>query len=191
MKEIISNYIKESIETKEELIQNQIEEIKKSCEEIINCYKNKNKILVCGNGGSAADSQHFVAELVGRYKLERRALPAIALTTDTSILTAIGNDYGYDQVFRRQVEALGTEGDIFFTISTSGNSSNCILAIDEARKKGMKVIGLLGKYGGKMKELCDISIIVPSNNTPRIQESHIMIIHIICEIMENKLFKNE
>jgi len=187
---LINSYINESVEIKKLFLNNNSEELKLIINLIIKCFKNKNKILVCGNGGSAADSQHFVAELVGRYKKEREALPAIALSTDTSNLTAIGNDYGFKNIFRRQVEALGNEDDILIGISTSGNSENIILAIEEARKKGMKTICLLGKFGGKIKDLCDLSIIVPSNNTPRIQEVHIMIIHIICEILENTLFDN-
>jgi len=189
MNNIISNFISESIETKKQILENNIEQISLICKEIIKTYNSNGKILICGNGGSAADSQHFAAELVGRYKLERKALPAIALTTDTSILTAIGNDYGYNDVFKRQVEALANENDILFTISTSGNSENIIEAINLAKTKNIKVISLLGKGGGKIKEMSDLSLIVPSNNTPRIQESHIMIIHIICEILENTLFK--
>lgn len=146
-----------------------------------------NKILLCGNGGSAADAQHFAAELTGRYKTERRGLPGIALTTDTSALTAIGNDYGYDRVFDRQVEALANKGDLVIGISTSGNSANVINALKVAREMGCKTIGLTGRDGGKMNELCDINLVVPSNDTPRIQEMHILFEHTICQIIDNEL----
>ncbi len=143
-----------------------------------------NKVLICGNGGSAADSQHIAAEIVGRFKKERKGLPAIALTTDTSIITAIGNDYGFERIFERQVEALGKEGDVLIAISTSGNSENVILAIKKAKELGVKVIALLGKDGGKIKEMADIVLIVPSYDTARIQECHQTIYHTICEKIE-------
>lgn len=153
-------------------------------------YKCKNAIelgftiFFMGNGGSAADSQHLAAELVGRFYKERKGLPAIALTTDTSILTAVGNDYGYEEVFSRQIEALIKPNDIVFGLSTSGNSSNIIKAIDKAKKSGAITIGLTGNDGGQLKEICDHCLIIPSNNTARIQEAHILIGHIICEIIE-------
>lgn len=146
-----------------------------------------NKILIFGNGGSAADAQHIAAELVGRYKLERRGLPAIALTTDTSALTAIANDYGYDMVFSRQIEALARPGDVVIGISTSGNSKNVINAFKSAKELGCKCIGLSGKDGGVMSKVCDVNIVVPSNNTPRIQEMHILIGHIMCQAIEDSL----
>jgi D-sedoheptulose 7-phosphate isomerase len=146
-----------------------------------------NKILLCGNGGSAADAQHIAAELTGRYKTERRGLPGIALTTDTSALTAIGNDYGYDRVFDRQVEALAQKGDLLIGISTSGNSTNVINALKVAREMGCKTLGLTGRDGGAMNELCDINLVVPSNDTPRIQEMHILFAHTICQIIDNEL----
>ena len=151
---------------------------------ITTTLKNKKKILICGNGGSAADSQHFAAELTGRYKLERKGLKAIALHTDTSALTAIANDYGYEYVFSRQIEALADEGDIVFGISTSGNSKNVINALEMANKMSCITICLTGKDGGQMKSLCDYSIIAPSNDTPRIQEIHILCIHILCELID-------
>lgn len=163
------------------------EAIAKVAEELGETLSSGRKILICGNGGSAADAQHFAAELVGRYKKERKGMAAIALTTDTSILTAVGNDYGYDEVFARQVEALGEKGDALFIISTSGNSKNLVKAAEKAKAGGMKVVGLLGKGGGAVKGMCDLEITVPSENTPRIQEMHGMIIHIICEIVENKI----
>lgn len=149
------------------------------------------KILIAGNGGSAADSQHFAAELVGRFMKERRAMPAIALTTDTSVLTCMGNDYGFDDIFQRQVEALGNKNDIFFGISTSGNSKNIIKAVAEAKKKGLTTVGLLGKDGGKLKELCDYNITLPYKETARVQEHHIMTIHLICEFVENSIYEEK
>lgn len=146
-----------------------------------------NKVLICGNGGSAADAQHFAAELTGRFEKERRGLPGIALTTDTSALTAIGNDYGFDRVFARQVEALGREGDLLIAISTSGNSPNVLAAIESARAAGMGVIGLTGGDGGKMKDGCDHLVAIPSRRTARIQEMHITIIHIWCELLDKEL----
>lgn len=159
--------------------------IEKSANIIVESFKKGGKLLIAGNGGSAADSQHFATELVGRFKKERRALPAIALTANTSILTAIANDYSFDKVFSRQIEALAKNGDVFFAISTSGNSANIVEGIRAAKKIGCLVIGLTGKAGGKMKDICDILINVDFDDTPRIQENHILIIHSICEIIEN------
>lgn len=159
--------------------------IKKACETAVATLKAGGKILLCGNGGSAADAQHIAAELTGRYKTERGALAGIALTTDTSALTAIGNDYGYEFVFSRQLEALGREGDLLIAISTSGNSDNVVKALELARKIGIKTIGLSGRTGGAMNELCELNLVVPSNDTPRIQEMHIMIGHIICQAIDD------
>ena len=145
------------------------------------------KLLVCGNGGSAADSQHIAAELVGRFLLDRPGYPAEALTTNTSILTAVGNDYGFDHVFARQVQAQGTADDVLLVISTSGNSPNCIEAVAAARKVGMKVHGFLGKDGGRLRELVDSALIAPSDHTPRIQEIHITMGHLLCRILEDRL----
>jgi len=155
---------------------------------MVETFKRGGKLLVMGNGGSAADAQHFVAEIVGRFKMERRGLPAIALSTDTSILTAIGNDYGFDRVFHRQVEALALPGDLVVGISTSGNSPNVLQALKLAREKGCRTVGLLGKDGGSIKELCDLALIVPTDDTPRVQEGHITIIHIVCDLLEKSLF---
>ncbi|WP_039888510.1 D-sedoheptulose 7-phosphate isomerase [Campylobacter rectus] len=160
-------------------------DIKKACETAVATLKAGGKILLCGNGGSAADAQHIAAELTGRYKTERGALAGIALTTDTSALTAIGNDYGYEFVFSRQLEALGREGDLLIAISTSGNSGNVVKALELARKIGIKTIGLSGRTGGSMNELCELNLVVPSNDTPRIQEMHIMIGHIICQAIDD------
>ena len=142
------------------------------------------KILFCGNGGSAADAQHLAAELIGRFQKERPSMAGIALTTDTSILTAIGNDYGYERVFSRQVEGLGQAGDVLVGISTSGNSKNVVLAVHEAKKRGLKTIGMTGEGGGILAEECDLCFCVPSTITARIQEMHILAGHIICEMAE-------
>jgi D-sedoheptulose 7-phosphate isomerase len=170
-----------------ELFQN---EIKQAASLLADTLQNGGKILLCGNGGSAADSQHIAAELVVRLRshINRVALPAIALTVDTSILTAGGNDIGFDNVFSRQVEAYGNSNDTLVAISTSGNSENVLRAVYSAKKKGMRIIGLLGKDGGKIKDLCDISVVVPSSETARIQETHIFIAHLWCEAIEEILF---
>ena len=154
----------------------------------IETLKRGNKILFAGNGGSAADAQHLAGELVSRFKFDRPGLPGIALTTDTSILTAIGNDYGYDQVFARQVQALGVSGDLFVGISTSGRSRNVIAALEQCRDKGITAIGFTGASGGEMADLCDCCLRMPSNETPKIQEGHIVVGHILCQIIEASLF---
>ncbi|NOQ30365.1 MAG: D-sedoheptulose 7-phosphate isomerase [Helicobacteraceae bacterium] len=190
----MNNYIKKEIEnsakTKMSILEDEkllasIEEAAKKCVAI---YKSGKKTLIAGNGGSAADAQHFAAELVGRYGFDRPSLPSLALTTDTSNLTAIGNDYGYDQVFSRQLEGMGAEGDLFIGISTSGNSQNILNAFSSAKKKGITTVALTGRDGGKMANVADITLIVPSNDTPRIQESHLLIEHIICDIIEKEIF---
>jgi D-sedoheptulose 7-phosphate isomerase len=155
------------------------------------CLRAGGKLLFFGNGGSAADAQHLAAEFVGRFVLERRGLPAVALTTDSSILTAIGNDYGFDRVFSRQIEALGQAGDVAFGISTSGNSPNVIAAFKQARSQQLKTIGLAGKDGGQMRRCCDIPLIVTSTNTARVQECHITIGHLLCELAENDLLEGK
>jgi D-sedoheptulose 7-phosphate isomerase len=162
--------------------------VQKSVELLVEALQGGHKVLVMGNGGSAADAQHLAAEIVGRFKLERRGLPAIALTTDSSILTAIGNDYGFEQVFRRQVEALAEAGDVVIGISTSGNSPNVQKAMEFALERGCHTIGLLGKDGGSIKSLCTVPLVVSVNNTPRVQEGHITIIHILCDLVERRLF---
>ena len=156
--------------------------------QLVETFNTGKKLLVMGNGGSAADAQHFAAEIVGRFKMERRGLPAIALSTDTSILTAIGNDYGFDRVFSRQVEALAVSGDLVVGISTSGNSPNVLQALKLARENGCRTVGLLGKDGGTIKDVCDLALIVPATDTPRVQEAHITIIHIVCDLLEKALF---
>jgi len=162
-----------------------IEEIS---QRLIDALNDKGKILIIGNGGSAADSQHMAAELVGRFKKNRPPIPAIALTTDTSILTAVGNDFGFEEVFCRQVEALGQKNDILLIFSTSGNSKNLIKAANVAKNKHITTIALLGKGGGKLKNIVDLPLVVQADDTPRIQEMHILIIHIISEIIEQILF---
>lgn len=164
-------------------------QISKIIEIIIDSYKNGNKVIIFGNGGSAADSQHFAAELVGRYKVERKSLSAIALTTDSSIITALGNDYGFEHVFSRQCESMVRKNDVVFAISTSGNSSNVINGIITSKKAGATTIGLTGGDGGRLHQLVDYSLIVSSTSTPRIQEVHRVIIHIICELVEQS-FQN-
>jgi len=144
-------------------------------------------LLIAGNGGSAAEAQHFSAEIVGRYMRERRGYPAIALTTDTSILTAVGNDYDFDSIFARQIEALGRAGDVFIGLSTSGNSGNIISALNKAHAQGLATISLIGKDGGKMQGMADVDLIVPSDETPRIQEAHLLVIHVICEALDARL----
>ncbi len=170
-----------------ELLAN-VERVADICERAL---KNGNKILFCGNGGSAADSQHLAAELVSRLNFNRPGLAAIALTVDTSALTAIGNDYGFETVFSRQIEAVGQKGDVLIAISTSGNSPNVLKAIEAARAKGIAIIGKTGKTGGKMASLCDIILKMPSTETPKVQECHIMLGHIYCALIEQSLFGAE
>ncbi len=181
MKNLIAKDIQDSIQVKQALLKTHLELIEKAARLTHDCLKTGHKVLFFGNGGSASDSQHLAAELVGRYEKERRGLPSIALSTDTSILTAVGNDYGFERIFERQIEALGNRGDVAFGISTSGNSKNVLLGIIKAKAQGLVTIGLSGRNGGELKSLADLSIVVPSDKTARIQESHIMIGHIICE----------
>nr|WP_122894008.1 D-sedoheptulose 7-phosphate isomerase [Arcobacter peruensis] len=190
MQEYITNQIKKSIEVKQDFLKSTklIDLIKVVSLKTIDAYKNGNKTLIAGNGGSAADAQHIAGEFVSKFYFDRPGLASLALTTDTSILTAIGNDYGYEKLFSRQVQANGIEGDIFIGISTSGNSKNIVEALKECKKKGIITIGLTGITGGEMDELCDYCIKVPSNETPRVQEVHILIGHMICAIVEEEIF---
>lgn len=185
---MISSYFYESIEVKKMFIEKYEEELDRVIQLIISTYKSWGKVLIAWNGGSAADSQHFAAELIGRYKLERKSLAAIALTTDTSILTSIGNDYSFDEIFSRQIEWLGNKGDIFIWLSTSGNSKNIVKAMERAKSLGLVCIGLLWRDGWIIKNFSDYNLIVESKNTPRIQETHLTIYHTICEEVENRLF---
>jgi D-sedoheptulose 7-phosphate isomerase len=183
MKSLIENEFSEHLKVAQNMstLTNQVEVAAQLCIDNLN---NGGKILIFGNGGSAADAQHIAAELVGRYKVERRGLPAIALTTDTSALTSIGNDYGYDRVFDRQVEALVNKGDVVIGISTGGSSSNVISGLKTAQELGCKLIGFSGRDGGEMNTLCDVNLVVPADDTPRIQEMHIVIGHTICHLIE-------
>ncbi len=169
-----------------EVISSMQTEINAACELVVNTIKSGKRVYLFGNGGSAADAQHIAAEFTGRFVKERRGLPAMALTTDTSALTAIGNDYGYERVFSRQVEALANEGDLLIGISTSGNSPNVLLAFAEGKKIGCNIIALSGRDGGKMKSEADINLVVPSQTTARIQEMHILIGHILCTALDTQ-----
>ena len=190
MKNFIKKQIEDSYKTKKMILENEeiIELIKEVGEKTIEVYKNGKKTIIAGNGGSAADAQHMAGEFVSKFYFDRPGLKSFAITTDTSILTAIGNDYGYDRVFARQLEANGDEGDIFFAISTSGNSKNIVEALKVCKEKGILTVGLTGGKIGKMDELCDYVIKVPSTETPRIQESHLLIEHMICAIVEEAIF---
>lgn len=190
--QFITNSLNESSETKLKIKELCFDDIIKAIDLLVNCYKNGNKLLLCGNGGSAADCQHIATELMIRlsHHIQRPALPAIALTTDTSNLTAGGNDIGFENVFARSVEGLGNKGDVLLAISTSGNSPNVIKAVEMAHQKELKVIGFLGGSGGKLKQLVDLPIVIPSSNTQRIQEGHITVAHIICELVEDELYGN-
>jgi D-sedoheptulose 7-phosphate isomerase len=186
----IKDLIADSIKVKSDLLASQgiISDTEKSADHWVECLKNDGKILFCGNGGSAADAQHLAAELSGRFYHDRTPLFAEALHVNTSYLTAVANDYSYDEIYSRMIIAKGRKGDVLVGISTSGNSKNVVLALEEAKKRGMITIGMTGEGGGKMKEVCDILLNVPSNDTPRIQECHILLGHIICQLTEERLF---
>ena len=183
----VAGHIKESIAVKQQILAGLVPQIEKMAAVAAERLKQGHKLLFCGNGGSASDSQHLAAEFVGRYEKERRALPAIAFTTDTSILTAVGNDYGFERIFERQVEALGKKGDVLFAISTSGNSKNVLKAVQKAKEMGIYTIGFTGGEGGELKKQADLPVVIPSKKTSRIQESHIMIGHILCECVDELL----
>ena len=187
--ERIAAQFAESIEVKQRVLETEIGTLTQIAEILVAALRRGNRVLLCGNGGSAADSQHIAAELVGRFGRERAALPAIALTTDTSILTALANDYSYADVFARQVEAWGSPGDVLVGISTSGNSPNVLKAMRTARERGMHTIGLTGESGGQLPEVADACFRVPSRSTSRIQESHITAGHALCEMIERELFE--
>lgn len=190
MKQYIKNQIKSSYKTKQKIYENELllDILVDVATQCVDVYKKGKKTMLAGNGGSAADAQHIAAELVGRYGFNRPSLPSLALTTDTSCLTAIGNDYGYDQVFSRQLEGMGQEGDLFIGISTSGNSLNIINAFKSAKEKNITTVALTGRDGGEMAKMADVAIVIPSNDTPRIQESHILVGHILCDIIEKEMF---
>lgn len=186
----IKTILKQSIEVKELILKDPLLllSIELALQKIIDCFKNDGKLLLCGNGGSAADAQHLAAEFTGRFYIDRPPLFAEALHVNTSYLTAVANDYSYDEVYARMVQAKGKKGDVLLGFSTSGNSKNVIKSIEKAKKIGLITIGFTGSTGGKMKDLCDILINVPSIDTPRIQECHITIGHILCELVEHALF---
>ena len=184
MRDRIKDILLESIQVKEELLRTSIGKIIEITDLITDCLKKNGKVILFGNGGSASDSQHIAAEFVGRFKKDRNALSAIALTTNTSILTSLANDYGYEVVFAKQIEALGRKNDVVIGISTSGKAKNVVLGIKQAKKMGLKAIALTGADGGELAKLTDISLLVPSSVTARIQEAHITIGHIVCELVE-------
>ena len=189
MSKLIKERIQDSINVKARLLQNDeiISTVEGAADEIVEAIKSGHKIVLCGNGGSASDALHFAGEIVGRFQKERNAWPAVVLNADVATMTAIANDYGYDDVFSRQAQGHCNPGDVFVGISTSGNSENVLRAIIVAKEKGCKTVALLGKDGGKIKGIVDYPIVIPCNVTARVQESHIMLIHIMCEIAEEKL----
>ncbi len=184
----ITRQLQESIDTKKAVLATNLAVIRKIADVIVTAFKNQHYLYLIGNGGSAADAQHIAGELVGRFKMNRPPLPATALTTDTSIITALANDFGYDTCFARQVEAMAAPGDVLVALSTSGNSQGILNAITTAKKIGVTTIGFTGKDGGFLKDAVDFCLRIPSNNTPRIQECHITVGHIVCAIVEKELF---
>lgn len=189
MKDRIRCVVLESIEVKQAALAANIEQVERTAQVLIEAFKSGHRVFFCGNGGSAADSQHIAAEFIGRFQKERKALPAIALTTDSSILTCLANDYSYDIIFSRQIEALGCQGDVLVGISTSGKSPNVIKAFEKAKEMGITTVALTGNDGGTMAAAADIAIIIPSKVTARIQETHITFFHAICEVVENEFVK--
>jgi D-sedoheptulose 7-phosphate isomerase len=188
MQELASATLKRSIATLEAFAKDGLEPVVQAAESMAQALTSGRKVLAFGNGGSAADAQHLVAELVNRYQMERPPLPAVSLTTDTSTLTSIANDYHFDEVFVRQIKALGVEGDVALAISTSGRSPNVLQGLVAAKARGLVTIGLTGAGAGEMAPLCDILITVPSDETPRIQETHAVVVHLLCEMVDVKLF---
>ncbi|MBW1741135.1 MAG: D-sedoheptulose 7-phosphate isomerase [Deltaproteobacteria bacterium] len=188
MKDIVLRALEESIRVKERFIKENMEGLLTVAQRLATCFAAGYKLLIFGNGGSAADAQHIAAEFVNRFTVERKPLPALALTTDTSILTSIANDYSFDEVFSKQIKALGRKDDIAWGISTSGNSKNVLLAVETARKMGLYTLGLTGCNGGKLSHCCDLALIVDSQATPRIQETHIIVGHILCDLVDRILF---
>lgn len=191
MRDRIKDILLESIQVKEELLRLSVSSIKKIADLMISCLKKGGKVILFGNGGSASDAQHIAAELMGKFKKNRNALAAIALTTNTSVLTALANDYGYEVIFAKQIEALGQKNDLVIGISTSGRAKNVILGLRQAKKMGLKTIALSGGDGGEIVKLADLAIIVPSSITARIQEAHITIGHIFSELVEEELCPEE
>ena len=192
MIERISAIVADSLEVKRRFFAAHAAEVERAARIIANCFNAGGKLLLCGNGGSAADAQHIAGEFVNQFvRQQRRALPALALSTDGGVLTCVANDTGFERVFARQVEAFGVSDDALLAITTSGNSPNIVAAAEEARRKGMQVIGMLGRDGGRMRALCDVALVVPSNDTQRIQETHNLLGHILCDLVERMLFKEE
>ena len=189
MEEIIEEILKDSLKVKQAFVRENVAKLILLSERIATAFTNDNKLILCGNGGSAADAQHIAAEFVNRYIIERRPLPAIALTTDTSVMTSIGNDYSFEKIFSKQVQALGMEGDVLLAISTSGNSENVLWAVREARSKDIYTAALLGKDGGKIAEMVDLALTVKSDQTPRIQEAQILAGHIVCHLVDHLIFQ--
>lgn len=186
----IKEVVAESIATKEALLEDEqiLQEVEKIVQACVDAFRSGKKVLFCGNGGSAADAQHLAGELSGRFYLDREPLFAEAMHVNTSFLTAVANDYSFEEAYARMVRAAGREGDVLFALSTSGNSPNILAAIHSARRMGMKVVGMTGRKGGRFPEICDFILKVPSDNTPRIQECHILLGHIICELVEAAIF---
>lgn len=180
--------LQDSIDTKKALLTTNLDIIRNIADVLVRAFKNNHRLYLIGNGGSAADAQHIAGELIGRFKTDRRPLPAVALTTDTSVITALANDFGYDTCFARQVEALANPGDVILAFSTSGNSKGILNAVQIAKNRGVIAIGFTGKDGGLLKDAVDICLKIPSDNTPRIQECHITVGHILCSIVEKEIF---
>jgi len=191
MKDIVLQAVEESIRVKERFVQHYIDDLLTAAQRLATCFAADHKLFIFGNGGSAADAQHIAAEFVNRFTVERKPLPALALTTDTSILTSISNDYSFDKVFSKQIQALGKRDDVALGISTSGNSRNVIMAIEIARDMGLYTIGLTGCDGGELGQCCDLALIVDSEATPRIQETHIIAGHILCDLVDRILFPDK
>jgi len=189
LRAIVDKILAESLSIKERFIRRNADRLIRASEKIATAMAGDRKLLLCGNGGSAADAQHIAAEFINRYELERPPLPAIALTTDTSVLTSIGNDYSFEEVFSKQVKALGVEGDVLLAISTSGNSKNVLAAVQEARSEGIYTVGLCGNDGGKLATIVDTAMVVKSNITGRIQEAHILAGHILCHLVDYIVFQ--
>ena len=191
MDDLIAKALEESLRVKEDFIKKNVSTLIQLAENISKAFENGGKLMLCGNGGSAADAQHLAAEFVNRFQLERQPLPALALTTDTSIITSVANDYRYEDVFSKQIKALGVQGDILLAISTSGRSGNILSAIRTAKEKGLYTAGFVGGDGGDMIKLVDLALVVESGRAPRVQEAHILAGHLICELVDHILFKKD
>jgi len=189
LEDIIEKLLEDSLKIKSSFIRENVPNLMQAAEKIALTFTSDRKLLLCGNGGSAADAQHIAAEFINRFILERPPLPAIALTTDTSVITSIGNDYSFDDIFSKQVKAFGVEGDVLLAISTSGNSPNVLQAVKDAHSQGIYTIGLIGKDGGKLAGLVDLAMVVKSDMTPRIQEAHILAGHILCHLIDYIIFQ--